>query len=575
MAKYSVRKEASPDLVKHLLFHRGVSEEGEILKFLSPDYVKHTHNPFLMKGIAEAVQRTASAIVSGEKIAIWSDYDADGIPGAVVLHDFFKKIGYEHFQNYIPNRAVEGFGLNIDGVKELSQSGVKLIITIDCGISDVKEVEQANTLGINVIITDHHLPGEKLPKAFAIINPKQSGCEYPEKMLCGSGVIFKFVQALLKDPEIQKYISGKGIEIKEGWEKWLLDMVGIATLSDMVPLVGENRMFAYFGLMVLRKSPRVGLSKLLRKLKISQKDVTEDDIGFMISPRINAASRMGVPSDAFKLLSTSDEGEAGALADHLDKINNERKGTVAAMVKEIRKKMESRLIRSTIVMGNPSWRPTLLGLAANTLMREHARPVFLWGREGGEIIKGSCRSDGSVSVMDIMQSTPEGTFLDFGGHAASGGFSVSNEKIHFLEEALESAYQKVIEGKPNIADTEIMIDKEISLNDVSWNMYGQLEKLAPFGEGNPKPLFLISKSKVQSAKMFGKENNHFELTLVNSSGKIIKGICFFVQDSPFISKINPDNLATLSDTSINIIASLEKSMFRNYPELRLRIVDII
>ena len=253
----------------------------------------------------------------------------------------------------------------------------------------MQQVETAEKHGIDVIITDHHIPGKKLPKAFAIINPKQDGCQYPEKMLCGAGVVFKLIQTLIK--------SGK-FEWKEGQEKWMLDMVGLATLSDMVPLLGENRIFAYYGMKVLQKSPRSGLQKLFSLLKINQNTVTEDDIAFMITPRINAASRMGIPLDAFKLLSTTDEAEAGVLAEHLNNKNDERKGLVASMVKEIKKKIKERYedtdieMHRVIVLGNPEWKPSLLGLVASSFSDEHDRPVFLWGREGGDdssIIKGN------------------------------------------------------------------------------------------------------------------------------------------------------------------------------------------
>ena len=216
-------------------------------------------------------------------------------------------------------------------------------------------------------------------------------------------------------------------------EKWLLDLVGMATLSDMVPLVGENRIFAHYGLSVLRKSPRLGLVRLLAKLKIPQKYITEDDIGFMISPRINAASRMGVPMDAFRLLSAVTDEEARTYTDHLDAINNERKGMVASLVKEVKKTITERygdVIPSAIVLGNPEWRPSLLGLAANTCAGEFKRPVFLWGRDGSDVIKGSCRSEGISNIVEIMKGVPSGVFLQYGGHHHSGGFAVGNDQIH-------------------------------------------------------------------------------------------------------------------------------------------------
>lgn len=574
MKKYSVRKEipekgmedlnAYPEILRHLLFYRGIETGEEAEKFFNPDYKSGTHDPFLMKNMDRAVERILKAIRENEKIIIYSDYDADGIPGAVVLHDFFKKIGFNNFENYIPHRHEEGFGLNMEAVEEFGKSGAKLLITIDCGIADVKEVERLNEFGIDVIITDHHELGDTVPPAYAILNSKQSDCSYPEKMLCGAGVVFKLVQALI----LKKNIDW---QIKEGVEKWFLDMVGLATLSDMVPLVGENRVFAYYGLKVLRKSPRVGLMKLLRKIKVEQKNITEEDIGFTISPRINAASRMGVPMDAFRLLSTSDEILADELSAHLNKINDERKGLVASMVKEMKHTLSSREDgadkKEAIVLGNPKWKPSLLGLAANNLMQENFCPVFLWGREGENILKGSCRSPGNVSLINLMKSLPEGILLDYGGHALSGGFSVSHEKIHLLETEIISALRKIkIEGDD--APKEIFIDKKMSIDGANWEAYKAIEKLAPFGAGNPKPLFIFENVKIGAVKNFGKEKNHLEISFIKSDGKKISAIGFFMTGEEW-------GIELREGEKINLVATMEKSMFRNFPELRLRIVDIL
>ena len=288
----------------------------------------------------------------------------------------------------------------------------------------MEEVKHAQSLGIDVIITDHHLPArrsprpaeaigearvgasgpqETLPPAYAILNSKQKGDTYPDKMLCGAGVAFKLVQGLIKK-------KGKEWGIKDGWEKWLLDMAGLATIADLVPLQNENRTLAYYGLKVLRKSPRVGLQKLLRKMNVNQRELTEGGVAFMIAPRINAASRMDIPHEAFRLLSTDDENVAGELSDHLHNLNDERKGLVASMVREAKTHMEAREMREVIVIGNPKWRPGVLGLLASRLVEDYRRPAFVWGR-GEEIeLKGSCRSDGTVNMVEMMNGVSEGLF---------------------------------------------------------------------------------------------------------------------------------------------------------------------
>ncbi len=571
MKKYAVRDEIPQDvsqalqmhspLVRSLLYARGIADAETADVFLHPNYDTHVHDPYLLKDMKKVVDRIVSAMENGEKIAIYSDYDADGIPGAVVLHDFFKKARYDNFVNYIPMRNEEGFGLNHEAIHTLVSDGVTLLITIDCGVSDGIEVLEAKKYNLDIIITDHHIPKVDLPDAFAVINPKQDGCQYPEKMLCGSGVIFKVVQALAQH---------KKVNFPKGHEKWLLDMVGLATLSDMVPLLGENRVFAYYGMTVLRKSPRVGLSKLFSLLKINQHTATEDDIAFMITPRINAASRMGIPLDAFKLLSTVDVVEAGQLAEHLNNKNDERKGVVGSMVREIKKKIHERdtEMRHVLVLGNPEWKPSLLGLVANSFSDEHERPVFFWGREGsaeGEtVIKGSCRAGGDTNVVALMEKAKD-VFIEYGGHKGAGGFSISTENIHTLEDRLNAAYLELTSETKIIEDT--LVDKKLSLDDVNWNTYSSVEKFAPFGLDNPKPLFLFENICVSAVKLFGKEKNHLELKFKNSGGKDVTAIAFFSDLTTFEVKL-------ADGCNINLVATMEKSTFRNFPELRLRIVDI-
>ena len=574
MGEVAERLQAFPPLLARLLHGRGIATAEDAERFLNPSYDAHTHDPFLMKDMEKAVVRILKAIQDGERIAIWSDYDADGIPGAVVLHDFFKKLGYANFANYIPDRHDEGFGLNSAGISELAKRGTRLIITIDCGITDAEEVALANELGMDVIITDHHLPrppaeGGLGPPAFAILNPKQSDCAYPEKMRCGSGVVFKLIQALVSRLSLLNAKRYTLNALPVGWEKWMLDMVGLATLSDMVPLTGENRVFAYYGLKVLRKSPRVGLSHLCSLLRMNRQELTEDDIGFMIAPRINAASRMGAPMDAFRLFATTDEAEAGALAKHLNKINDERKGLVASLVKEVRKIVHERHLErapSVVVAGNPSWRPSLLGLVANSLVEDFARPVFVWGREGSSLLKGSCRSGGTVDLSVLMQEA-RSVFLDFGGHREAGGFSVALEKVHLLEEELERAYEKVRTiGSGEAAG--IIVDAKLSLSDISWDTWRYIEKLAPFGVGNPKPLFLFEDVEVKKVEQFGKEKNHLKLIFEKENGEKVSAIKFFTKSEDF----NPPPKV---GSRTCLLAHLERSTFRDFPELRLRIVDVL
>lgn len=544
------------ELLRALLEKIGIIDEAQAEAFLNPNYKEDIKDPFLMKDMEKACVRIFEAIDAGEKIVVYADYDCDGIPGAVILVDLLKLINYKNYEVYIPQRNSEGYGLNLEAIKQFAEAGVKLLITIDLGITAVAEVAQAEVGGIDTIITDHHLPGEVLPRAYAILNPKTD--TYPEKMLCGAGVVFKLASAFIK-----KY--GEYFKLKEGTEKWMLDMAGLATLSDMVPLLGENRAIAYFGMKVLKKSPRPGLQKLLAKMSIDQRYLSEDDIGFMVTPRLNAASRMDNPMRAFELLSTEDGGQAGVLAEHLSKINDQRKIIVAGIMREVKKKFEMREIKDVIVIGNPAWRVGVLGLVAGKVSDEYKKPVFVWGKDENDSIKGSCRSDGSVSVVELMTETRE-YFMEFGGHELAGGFTVHGDKIHFLENALTESFGKV---KRDTNNHDIKYDLKISLKDVNLKNWREIEKLAPFGLGNPKPVFLFEGVKIEKIKKFGKNGSgeHLEIIFRGGEGEKATAISFFSNHDSFETKIS-------EGISVNLLATFDLSRFRGREELRLRIVDI-
>lgn len=546
--------EQYPELTQMLLKNRGLVTLESAEKFLNPNYERDIYNPFLILGMERAVERILSAIDKEEKIVIFGDYDCDGIPGSVVLHDFFKKIGYTNFQNYIPHRNNEGYGLNISAIEKFAAEDATLMVTVDCGITDVAEVARANELGIDVIITDHHVAQEVLPPAYAILNSKQSGDTYPDNMLCGAGVAWKLVCALLSRRR-EKW------NIAEGWEKWLLDMAGLSTIADMVPLKNENRVLAYYGLKVLRKTPRLGLKKLFAKMDMVQTNIVEDDVGFMIGPRINAASRMGDPMDAFRLLASTDESETDDLADHLAHLNDARKGLVASMVKDARKHLEARELRDVIVIGNPAWKPGLAGLVASNIVEAYGKTTFVWGRTDDGRIKGSCRSDGTVNVVELMTSVSKGFFIDVGGHAQSGGFSVDSDGIHTLEDELVRVYQNVRLEKE---EEEQNVDAILSLAEVNFATWKQIEQFAPFGMANPKPTFLFEKVTLADVRRFGKENAHLELSFQNSS---VKAIAFFADKEKYINVV--------AGRVVDLVATMELNTFRGKRELRLRIVNVL
>lgn len=547
------------DLVRTLLSKRGIEHEADIAAFLEPDYELHTHDPFLLQGMDRAVGRLLRAIEANERIAVYADFDCDGIPGAALLVDLFKKIGHDNIEVYLPHRDREGYGFHAEAVAQLAERGAALIITVDVGTNAADTVRFARERGVDVIITDHHEISETLPEALAIINPKLG--DYPFRDLCGAAVAFKLAQAALREGRRRELPAFT--RVPDGWEKWLLDLVAIATVADMVPLVGENRVLVRYGLHVLRKSPRAGLRALCARLRLKQGQLTEDDIGFSIAPRINAASRMDEPDLALRLLTTVDPMEAEHLAAHLEALNARRKGVVAGIVKEARAHVRARFSpeERVVVLGDPQWRPALLGLAANSIVGERGGVVCLWGRDAQGRLKGSCRSDG-LSLVDLFANA-RAAFIECGGHAYSGGFSISHEQVHALQDVLSQAATAVADPLrvPQEADLSLV------LHDVSRALFADLSLLSPFGVGNPKPLLRVDDVIIAETRRFGKDGAHIELILeCRSSGKTVRAFDFYRGEGSFT------HLPTQGDGAI-ILGTLERDSFRG--GFSLRVVDVL
>lgn len=563
------------ELVRALLAKRGLTDARAIDAFLNPDYEKHTHSPLLLHGMDKAAVRLLAAISGGERIAVYADFDCDGIPGAALLSDFFAKVGYGNVEIYIPHRDREGYGLHKEAIEELAGRGTGLIITVDVGTTAHEAIECARGKGMDVIVTDHHEPSREreAPPALAILNPKLNG--YPFPHLCGAAVAWKFVQAALAEGK-RRGISGFA-NVPAGWEKWLLDLVALATVADMVPLVGENRVLALFGLAVLRKSPRPGIRALCNRLRLRQSELSEDDIGFSIAPRINAASRMDEPDLAFRLLTTRDPNEAEQIAARLEALNARRKGAVASIVREAKKRVHERFRADEriVVLGDTEWKPALLGLAANSILESERRlpagqaggrqVVCLWGRDARGRLRGSCRSGGGVSVVELFANAP-GAVLEYGGHRLSCGFSVSHESVHTLAAALARSMEDV-SANPAPAGGAPAEDSTISLSEMSPRLFEEVSRLSPFGIGNPKPVFLVVRAAISSVRRFGKENNHVEVLLsCERTGVSARAFDFFKSPESFTH-------TPAIGHSANILATLEKDSYRG--GLALRIVDIV
>lgn len=570
-------------LTAQLLHQRGIKTREDAEKFLHFAYETDIGDPFLIHGMKKAVDRIVKALKNKEKIAIYSDYDCDGIPGGVLLRTFFDDIGYP-VEMYIPHRHNEGYGVHNHAIDALKKKGVSLVITVDLAITNIEEVAYAKKRGVDFIVTDHHLPihkegdGQVVPDAVAVINSKQDVCTYNDKMLCGCAVAWKLACAILsrlkeeakkkqkgKVSDEYKDVLKKVSELKDGYEKWLLDLVSISTIADMVPLVKENRALAHFGLKVLRQTKRHGLNHIFRAQGITKEHVNEDDIAFSIAPRINAASRMGDPIQAHNMLYEKDSLVAQKFVEDLEGLNIERKQGVKDIVGTI--SFDHNVYKNNVVVvGDVSWGPGILGLIAQNIIDETGKPTFVWGQgDDKRSVKGSCRSRGDVHVVELMTRCQElfpGVITHAGGHELAGGFSCPVEKVGELSDALNASWNH-IEKKP-INDEKTLVDAHLTLDDVSEITHKAVQVLAPFGVGNPKPLFAFVGVMPHTVRWFGKKNDHLEVLYPKSNGTV-KAILFFAQK----------DLEEKLKKKHTLLAHLEKSVWRDRVELRLRIKEVV
>lgn len=563
--KEHVLLEKYSPLLSQLLINRNLNDAISAAEFISPDY-NDNHDPFLLYDINKALERIYAAIKADEKITIYADYDADGVPGSVIIASLFDKINYSNYDIYIPHRHDEGYGVHIEALEKIKESGTSLIITIDVGITGYAAADWCNKNSIDFIITDHHLPGknpdgsEKLPKSFALVNPKRESCNYPDPMLCGCGVMYKIIQGFIK-----KY--GEEFSIPVGWEKWQLDMVGISTISDLVPLQNENRIFAKYGMQVIKKTKRPGLKKLIWDAGISVNHMTAEDIAFGITPKINAAGRMSHPRDAVAVFRAKDEVDATTCVKHLVKLNNQRKKLVATTMEVAYAKLEGQEIGNVIVIGSPDWQAGILGLVASKLVEKYHVPAFVWSEEHGEI-KGSCRTWNEVHLVNIMNAAEKGSFNQFGGHAAAAGFSANVEGIDLLQERLNKAFDIVQSKKGEVTEKEITIDAELSLEHVNYSVITDIKLLSPFGMANEKPLFIWKNIIPSYVDQFGKTKEHLDLHFKDSFGKKVRAITFFKTPADYSC------IPTVGQP-MDLIGHIEHSVFMGKHEVRIKIVDIV
>ena len=540
--KYNLNK-----LLSTILVNRNITQEEEVRLFLKPTRGDF-HNPFLMQDMEKAVERILIAIEKKEKVTIYGDYDVDGITSITVLKSFLQERGLE-VGTYIPNRLEEGYGLNKKAIETIAEKGCQLMITVDCGISAIEEINHANALGIETIVTDHHEAGIELPKALAVIDNKRKDSKYPFRELAGVGVVFKLIQAI-------------GMKLNLPEESYLkyLDIVCIGTISDIVPLVNENRVIAKLGLMLIKQTKNIGLKSILQSSGYHKID--SNTISFGVAPRINACGRMGKADQALKLFLSKNINEVTELTKGLNEYNRIRQETEKQIFESAIKQIEEEHLyqNNSIIVGGENWHHGVIGIVSSKITEMYFKPSILLSFEEDGIGKGSGRSIPGFDLHDALMKCND-TIEKFGGHSMAVGITIRKEKFKdFTKEFEEIAKQaKVSEIVPIIK-----IDAKIDLNEINKEMVESLKELEPFGEGNKMPIFAFKNLKIDSIRALS-EGKHLKLTLKDNN-TIINAIGF-----------NLGNLAEeyrIGD-KIDVAGVLEINSFNGVDAIQINIKDIM
>jgi len=503
---------AFPSILKQILFNRGMGTDAEARAFLKAEPVSNT-DPFQLTGMKTAVERIQYAIVHNEPIAIYGDYDVDGVTATALLVEALGGLGAD-VRGYIPNRFDEGYGLNKEALDSLKADGVKLVITVDCGIRSPDEALHAQTIGLDLIISDHHHPdGENIPPALAVINPKQHGDPYPDKDLAGVGIAYKIAEALVSGQP-----SAVGYQLSD-----LLDLVALGTVADLAPLVGENRVLVRKGLKQIRETKRQGLFSLAGVAEMKIDKVTAGNIGFMLGPRLNASGRLESALASFELLTTKDFMRAGQLAQQLDVQNRQRQGLTRSMQQKAEEiAMNDDPDAYLLFAAHEEFNPGVVGLAASRLTEVYYRPAIVAAKNAEET-RGSCRSIPEFHITDALDLCKD-LLVRHGGHAAAAGFTVKNGNLPELVTRLKSIAKEQLSQK-DLRQT-LSADIEVSLEELNFEVLKHLAYLEPTGYGNPDAVFVSRDVKVKSSRTVGAEGKHLKVTLEDEHGAAFDSIGF-------------------------------------------------
>lgn len=538
-----------PPLLRRLLFNRGYATAKSARQYLTYEILPG-YEPENLKGVPAAVDRILWGLKRREPIAIYGDYDADGVTATALLVTVLENLGATA-RGYIPNRFDEGYGLNEEALLELHNEGIRLVITVDCGIRSLKEARFAKELGLDLIITDHHQPSSELPDAISVIDPKQPGETYPEYILAGVGVAYKLAQALLRR-------AGNPASADEEVDR-MLDLVALGTVADLSPLIGENRWLVNQGLKHLRKPHRQGIYSLIHVSGLNPERISAEDIGYILGPRLNAAGRIETALDALALLTTRQADNAGFLAQKLNQQNQERQKQTREIFEQAAKMALDRGEDKTLLFAShPDFSSGIVGLAASRLAELYYRPAIV-AQLGEEYTRASCRSIPEFHITAALDRCAD-LLEHHGGHAAAAGFTVKNENLRELIERLDYITTEQLAGKD--LRPVLMADAEIALDDLKPEILRYLNMLQPTGYGNPKAVFISRDAKINRYRWVGKNESHLKLTL--TGGKISHDAIAFNQESW------KDSLPS----RIDLAYTFELNEFNGRQTLQLNIIDL-
>ncbi len=532
-----------PPLIAQLLFNRGLTEPAQLESFITADE-RLSYDPFLLPGMAQAVARVYRALLGGENIAVYGDFDTDGITATALLVQGLSSLGAK-VTPYLPHRVSEGHGLRTGALEKLSQQGISLVITVDCGITGIAEVKKARRLGIDIVVTDHHTPLDEVPQATAVVDPKLPNSTYPFSELAGVGVAFKLLEALLKSLG------------KEGELGTLLDLVTLGTVADIMPLVSENRYLVKQGLRLLNTSPRLGIREMITQAGLTMGSLDTDSISWVLAPRLNTTGRLEHALPSYQLLMTDSADEAYKLSQWLEQKNAERQRLTTRVVSSARESILAEGVAPILVVGDEDYPAGIIGLAAGRLSEEFYRPTVVI-KTGKQMSNGSCRSIPEFNIVQALNQCRR-LFTNFGGHPQAAGFTLPTKNLPRLKKALlelASAGLAGVDLRPHLD-----IDAEIRLTDLGGDTFPALGKLAPFGKGNPHPTFLSRKVEVIDCRAMGTKGEHLKLRLLQD-GFVWDGVAFQAGD-------HLKEIASVMD----IVFNLEVDQWRGEERFRLNLLD--